>query len=151
MGDDGNKIGVIREVEILRPDGTIRPVVDFTHLTDNASLDPFADDAGALLGVSLIAHLGDDAVFAGRLGNLTSLADGPGEGFFNIDVLAQLHGPHGDGEVHVVRSGNNDGIDLVFHFIEHFPVVLIAWNIGLEVEKLLPFGISFRFVLLNVV
>ena len=47
-----------------------------------------------------------------------------GQGFFHIDVFAQLHGSHGRHGVHVVRSSHRNGVN-VFFFVQHFPEVFV--------------------------
>jgi len=98
--------------------------VDLEDVADGAVPDPFADETGAFAGVALIAHLGDDVGRLGRLGQDAGLLDGVGQGFLDVDMLAQLDGGHGDDGVVVVGDRHGDGVDALFLF-EHAAEIAI--------------------------
>ena len=50
------------------------------------------------------------------------------EGFFDKNVLAQLHCSHCCREVCVVRCRNNNGIDVFMQFVKHFTKIRITRN-----------------------
>ena len=105
-----------RRVDALGPDRAVRPAVDLEDIADSAVLDPFADQARALAGVTLVAHLGDDLGLLGGLGQEAGFLDRVGQGLLNVDMLAQLDGGHGDDGVVVVWRRHGDSIDHLFLF-----------------------------------
>lgn len=102
----------------------------FVHVGGDAS-DVF-DDAGFApclkleivgTGMPLVAHLRGDTAACGEVHHALALAKGVGEWFFAVDVLAERHGQHGDGEVCVVGGGDDDCVDLIAHCVEHLAEV----------------------------
>ena len=53
-----------------------------------------------------------------------------GERLLHVGVLAHGHGGDGGHAVAVVGSGNRDGIDLILHFLQQFPEVLVLLGLG---------------------
>ncbi len=113
--------------DALRPEAerTVGPDVDFADFADGAGPDVFDGGAGFVEGVALVAHLRGDFGFFGAAGEVAGFFDTPGERLLHVDVLAEIHGGGGDGGVHVVGSGDDDGVD-VFLVLEHVAVIFVA-------------------------
>ena len=111
-------------VDALGPDGPVGPAVDLGDVADGAAPDPLADEAGALAGVALVAHLGHDVGLLGRLGQEAGLLDRMGQRFLDVDVLAQLDGGHGDDGVVVIGGRHGHGVDALF-LLQHAPEVAV--------------------------
>lgn len=99
-----------------------------------AELDHFGELVDAESGVSLVAHLGDDSEFLFGAHEDFGFLEGAGEGFFDVDVLAEGHGLDGGGEVGVVGGADGDGVDVAAHLIEHFAEVVEAFGVGVGLE-----------------
>ncbi len=99
--------------------------MDFADFTDGTGPDVFDGGAGFVERVPLVAHLRGDLGFLGAAGDVARLFDTPGERLLHIDVLAEIHGGRGDGRVHVVGRGDDDGVD-VFLVLEHVAVIFVA-------------------------
>ena len=125
-------------VGALRPigRGTIGPGVDFGDVADVAVPDNLRALAGAGLRVSLVAHLRRDAVLGGGQGELLRLPNGAGERLLTIDVLAALHRPHGGAAVHVVGTGDGDGVDVAALLVEHLAIVGVLGDFRVGGESL---------------
>ena len=111
-------VGRTRGVRALRPDRTVRPRVRLAHLADEPGLEPLADLADALAGVTLVAHLGHDLVRARGLGQGAGLEDIMRDRLLDVDVLAAAHALHRDVGVGMVRRSDDDGVD-VLALVEH--------------------------------
>ena len=48
-----------------------------------------------------------------------------GEGFLTINMLTELHGADAHGGMHVIGSGDIDGVDVFSFFVEQLTPVLI--------------------------
>ena len=127
-------VGLGGPLDGLRPDGPVGPVLHLAHRPDDAGLDPLADEPGAVVGVALVPHLGDDALLAGHRGQGARLGDGPGEGLLAVDVLAAPHRLHRDDRVGVVGSGDDDRVEVGL-VVEHAPVVGVGARLGIEGER----------------
>ncbi len=99
------------------------PTVRLVDVADRAGLEILAQPAQALEGVTLVAHLGDHLVLAGRLGEDPGLVNVVYQRLFAVDVLAELDRPHRGAGVVVVDGDHEDGIDLLVDFVEHATVV----------------------------
>ena len=84
-----------------------------------------------LVGLALVAHLGDDLVLAGRLGDGAGLEHRVRQRLLAVDVLAGPHHGHRDRGVRVVRRGDDDGVDVLL-LLEHLAEVEV--ELGLRVE-----------------
>ena len=115
-------IGRSVHLEALRPDGAVGPGVNFAHLADEASGDPFGDLTDTFAGVALIAHLGDDFIFMGRLGEDARFKDGMGDRLLDVDVLSAAHALHRDVGVRMVGGGDDHGVDVLL-LVEHLTEV----------------------------
>ena len=100
--------------------------MNLANRPEHAGVDPFLGEAGALVGVPLIAHLGDDPVL--QRGGLEEarFLDRVRQGFLHVDVLAHFNRHERDWKMHVIGRGHRDCIDAVAHFREHLPVVAIT-------------------------
>lgn len=121
---DGHRVAARRAIHALRPDGTIRPDVNFAHRTDEAGLHDFHRAAQTILGTALVAHLRDDAVFLGQLAQEARFIDRLRQRFLAVNILAQLDGRRGHQRVHVIRGRNDDRIESLFLFEHHAPVLI---------------------------
>jgi len=90
--------------------------------------------------LSLVAHLCGDFGVARGFGDHTSFVDVVCEGFFAVDVFAELDRGHGDDGVLVVGCGDDDGVD-VFLFVEHLAVVAVALGVGVGVVDACGVGV----------
>jgi hypothetical protein len=79
---------------------------------------------------SLDAHLGDDLLRAGRLGQLARLPHVVGERLLAVDVLSEVDREHRRGGVGVVRRADVDAVDLAAHLGEELPVVAVELRVG---------------------
>ena len=75
--------------------------------------DPLADQARAVAGVALVAHLRRHLVLARRLGQHARLVTRVRQRLLHVHVLAGLHRRHGDHRVGVVRRRNDDRVDVL--------------------------------------
>lgn len=107
----------------LRPDGTVGPGVDFDDVSDESSADEFDNTAHVVIGVGLVAHLGDDFRLLGEFGEVAGLPDPVGEGLLAVDGAAFEHGGGGSEGVDVVGCGDRDGIDFVAFCLDHLAPV----------------------------
>ncbi len=98
-----------------------QPPVEF----DRAGLDVFDREASVVERMALIAHLRGDFGFLGALRQLPSFIDGPGERLLHVDVFTESHGGESDRRMHMVRSGDEDSVDILL-VLEHVAIVLIA-------------------------
>src|SRR5204862_342949 len=125
--------------DALRPkaEWAIRPDVDFAHVADGASPNVFDRGASFVRRVTLVAHLRDDFGFLRAARKLTRFFDRPAKRLLDVDMFAEFHSGQGDGGVHVIRSGDDDGIDVCLVF-EHVAKVGIAPGfrqmLGLELD-----------------
>ena len=120
----GNRRRVSRPGHPLRPDRTVGPAVHLADRADGPGGDPFLHQPQPLFRVALVAHLGDDLVLPGGLGQRTRLADRPRERLLHVHVLAKLHRRHRDDRVIVVGGGDHDRVDVLLR-LEHLPEVLV--------------------------
>jgi hypothetical protein len=131
---DGHELGVIGGVDALWPDGAVGPAVHLTHLAEHAGVVPLLEQARALAGVALVAHLRRELFLAGDARHLARLPHGVRDRFFDEHVLAVRHRGHRDGEVHVIGDGDGYRVDLAVHFVEHHAEILKPRDgrVGLE-------------------
>ena len=80
--------------------------------------------------MSLIAELRDYAGFLGEAFKFFGLPNCAGQRFFAIHVLAFGNRPGRDRVVHVVGDGNEDGVDFLVLFVEHYAKVAVTRNVG---------------------
>jgi len=99
--------------------------VYFANLADDAGLQHLDEGFEGGCRVELDAHLRDDFVLAGRLGEFAGFVDGVCQWFFTIDVLTHFDcGHRGDG-VDVVRGGDDDGIYVIL-LLEHYVKIFVG-------------------------
>src|SRR5207248_1412722 len=99
------------------------PGIDRVYLADRSRPDPLARAPNGCAGVALVAELRHYLILARGRHEGAYLVDAVGERLFAIDVLAALHGFHGDDRVAVVGRANDDAVDLLAHLVEHFAIV----------------------------
>ena len=127
-------MGLAGPLDGLRPDGPVGPVLHLAHGPDDAGLDPLADEPGTVVGVALVAHLGDDALLAGRRREGARLGDGARQRLLAVHVLAASHRLHRDDRVGVVGGGDDHGVEVGL-CVEHAPVVGVGARLGIEGER----------------
>lgn len=141
---------------VLRPDGAVGPEANFLEFTDGTLLDPFLGEALAFHGATLVAHLGDEFGVSRCFVEIANFGDVVAERFLDADVLAMFDGVHGGGVVSVVGSGDDDGVDVFGHFVEHLAEVLVelrrrrCFFTGVEVVFFALFGGFIEAVLVDV-
>ena len=86
--------------------------------------------------MALIAQLGDHLVFLRGLHQFSDLVHRVGQRFFAINVLAALDGGHRRHGVTMVRRGDHDRINLLFHRIEQFAKIAELFGGGKFPERL---------------
>ncbi len=106
------------------------PADHLGHFAELAGLDDFADLDKAVHGAAMVAHLGNEPGFFDGPGQFARLRDGVRKRLFHIDMFSRRHTGHGRRKVHVVRGGDDDGVEFVAHLFEHLPVVLEPWHVG---------------------
>ena len=120
--------------QALRPNGPIRPDMDFTNVADRAGADDFDTRAEAAAGGSHVAHLSGHFVLGRRLAHLPRFPDVVSQRLFAVAVLAQFHRRNrGEGMV-VVGRADDDGFD-VFLLVEHHAIIVILGDAGIPVES----------------
>ena len=77
--------------------------------------------------MALIAHLRGDFGFRSAPRELPGFIDRPGQRLLHVDVFAERHGGESDVRVHVIGSGDEDGVDVLL-MLEHVAIVLIAFG-----------------------
>ena len=103
---------------------------------DGAIPYPFTTIADRIKRVALIAQLGDHLVFLRGLHQFADLVHRVGQRFFAINVLAALDGGHRRHGVTMVRRGDHDRINLLFHRIEQFAKIAELFGGGKFPERL---------------
>ena len=94
------------------------PISKGALLADEVGLDPFFHQAGGVFGVSLVAHLGDDAFFTGKAEQIARFGDHVGQRFLDISVFAHFDRHFTGGIMGVVRCRDGHGVDLVIHLVQ---------------------------------
>jgi hypothetical protein len=79
--------------------------------------------------VALVAHLGRDLVFMGRLGEDAGLEDGMGDRLLHIDVLAATHALHRDVGMGMVGRGDDDRVDVLL-LVQHLAEIREERGLG---------------------
>ena len=125
---------MVEALDALGPDRAIGPAVNAEDIAEHAGLVPLFEEAGALGGVALIAHLSGDFLLAGAGGEEARLGDGVRHGLLDEDVFTQRHRRHRDGEMHVIGRRDGDGVDLRAQLVEELAVIAEARDrrVGLE-------------------
>ena len=113
----------------LSPNRTVGPDVNLLDFADNAGLNLRDAATHRVKRRTLVAHLRANAVLLGEITKITSFADRTGQRLLGVGVLASLEGFGGDDRVHVVRSTNRDGVDLVHHFRIEFAVIGVGLGV----------------------
>ena len=126
---------VLRPLHALRPDRVRRPRVHLAHGADRAVPDPLADQADALAGMALVAHLRGHLRLAGGLGDLAGLVHRVRQGLLAVDVLARLDGHHGRDGMDMVRRRHHDGVDVLVLLLEHHPKVVVLRGVRELLER----------------
>jgi hypothetical protein len=103
--------------------------VDFADVTEHASLHQFHDASRAVVGMTLVAHLGDDLGLGRDLPHQARFPDRVRERLLAIDVFTQLHRHHGREGVMMVRRAHGHRVDLL-HFLQHFAVISEELRLG---------------------
>ena len=117
----GHRVRPRRTVEPLRPDRTVRRNVDLAHLAQHAALENLDVAALSVRAVAVVAHLRDDAARFRHLAKTFRLPPRTHEGLLHVDVAAALHRRDGAGGVHVVRRGDDHGVEALLAFEQVAP------------------------------
>ena len=112
----GNRRRVGGEGGILRPHRAVGPIVNLAQRADGAIADPAQHLLHGAVGVPRHEVRGD-AGGARGFDHALGFHQAVGDRLVHDDVLAALHGRHGDHAVQVVRRHDLDGIQ-VFLFVE---------------------------------
>ena len=120
-----DSFGFLRALEPLRPERTVRPVCDFAHRPDRAVPNPFAEQAGGFGGLVADGNLRGNARFASDFSDAARFIDGVRQRLLAKNMFALLHCGSGDGGMKMVRSANNDGVDVLL-LIEKFAEVRVC-------------------------
>ncbi|OPZ67593.1 MAG: hypothetical protein BWY83_02570 [bacterium ADurb.Bin478] len=91
------------------------------NLADVAVLHQFAGMPKTVIGPLHASGLKHPSPAARLINHLSRLADGKGQRFFTIDVLAQAHGLNGLKRMPVVRRGDHHRVDVAA--LQQFPVI----------------------------
>ena len=130
----GRSLG--RAVEhALRPDRVGRPGLDLGDVAYGPVPDPFAQQADALHGMTLVSHLGRDLGLPGGFCDCPGLEDAVGQGLFAVDMLAQPQSRHGRRGMDVVGGPHDHGVDVLLLF-QHDAEIAIAFGGGERLETL---------------
>ena len=119
----------------LRPDRVGRPGLDLGDVAYGPVPDPFAQQADALHGMTLVAHLGRDLGLPGGFCDCPGLEYAVGQGLFAVDVLAQSQGRHSRRGMDVVGGPHDHGVDVLLLF-QHDAEIAIAFGVGERLETL---------------
>ena len=107
------------------------------NILDNTGLFPCLELEIVRLGMSLVTHLGDNAVFLGPTHHDLYLLECAGHRFLYIYMFAVRHRLDRDREVGMIRHAYAYGIDLVRHPVEHRAEVLKTGRFREHVDNLL--------------
>ena len=109
--------------------GIVVPMMDLADLAQHARLDPLADQAGAVAGVALVAHLRGQLLFPGHLGQQPGLLDGVASAASRSRRACRV-GHHRGGIMVVVGRGDHHGVDLPVHLVVHLAIVGVRGTLG---------------------
>ena len=109
--------------------------VALVDVADDAGVEEFDSFAEGSPPAALGSAGGDAVVFAGGFDELGAFEDVVGDGLFDVNVFAGLHGPDGGEGVPVVGGGDGDGVDGF--------VIEGAAHVGVEEGALAGFGKDF--------
>src|ERR1700757_4871258 len=126
--------GSLRPWNTLWPEanGPVGPNVNLTHLADRPCPDVLHCRTRIIERVPLIAHLRDYLRLFGATREPSSLINGPRERLLYIHRFAKIHAGQGDWRVHVVRSGDDDTIDVLL-LLQHLAIVGITLRLGNQI------------------
>jgi len=111
----------------------VDPGVDGFDFADGSVLDEFHAGTVVFVGVNLVTHPCDDFGLCSHPCHLSGFPNIVGEGFLAMYVYTSAHGVHGDDGMHVVWSGDGNGVNLAIEFAKHIPVILKDGGFGLKV------------------
>ena len=125
----GNRRRFLRPM--FRAIAAVEPDVGFANVANDAAPNEFNGAAQASFGGALVAHLRDDFVFGSSFAHDARFVNGARKRFFAVNMLAAFHGRDGGNGMGVIGRGDENGVDLLFHFVEHFAEILIAFGSGM--------------------
>src|SRR5262249_60084723 len=88
------------------------PDMDPADLAEHTGSEDFHDLPVILASVDLRAHLGLDVLAGGRFHHYPDFMDRVSQWLLAVDVLAGAHGCHANDCLGVVRSADDDGINI---------------------------------------
>src|ERR1700726_1230864 len=103
--------------------------MNLAYVSYGSARDVFDGGARFVTGMALIAHLRGDFRFFGATRETARFVNGPSKWLLHVNMLAEGHGSQRDGRVHVIGSGDDDGLD-VFLLLEHLAIVFVALGFG---------------------
>ena len=109
---------------------------DLRDVLDDARLGPRLELKIVRVRVALVPHLRGDFVFLLRRHHQFNLPEAVRHRLLDIDVLAERHGQHRDGEMREVRRRDADGVNLLAQLVEHLPEILKARHAGMRLKRL---------------
>ena len=146
--EPGVPVKTLRQLLALREGGDLAvplvPAARIVHVRDearelrdveDARLDVVLELVVVVARVSLVAHLGDDAVLALRRHQQLALLEGVGEGLLGEDAEPALHRRHEGGEVREVGIHHGDGVDLAVHRVQHLAEVAETGHVRVLLER----------------
>ena len=92
---------------------------DLRHVLDDAGLGPGLELEVVVAGVSLVPHLRDNAAFRRSRHQQIDFAKRLRDRLLDVDVLPVAHGVHRGREMGMVRRGDDHGVELRAHLVEH--------------------------------
>ena len=130
-----NLIHLLRSVQALRPNGTVRCAIYASHLTDLTIPDPLSHQVSTLVRRTLVTHLSDNLRMSlSQLRQQTSLIDRVSQRFLCVNVLAQCHRISGDDSVCMVSCSDQHSVDRATHLIEHLAIIPVLLRLRMTIE-----------------
>ena len=85
--------------------------------------------------MALVSHLGNNLIFFGSFHHQLNLIKGSCHWFFHKYMFPHCHGHHADWKMRMIRHTNYHSVNLIVHFLKHYPEVLKSWNIRKSFES----------------
>ena len=93
---------------------------------DDSRLDPLVDETGSVAGVALVSHLSHDLRIGERqISQRPRFVHRVGQRLLHVDVLAALHRSFGHDGVQMIRSCDDDTIDVLL-LVQHLAEIGVA-------------------------
>ena len=99
-------------------------------VADGPGGDVLGHAADRLAAIALVAHLRQDLLLPGGLGQGIALGDVVGQRLLAEDVLAVVDGADGRRGVVVVGRGDQDHVEVLVALVEHLAIVVEDLGLG---------------------